>query len=156
MVPRHHSSGSCSDHSGLGWLIVMGVLQLFTTEPASLMSRAFAAVVEMSIPRSSMLVPLTRSTGRAAGNLTSRAAICCKWVSCTYVDQEIGSASQPAPQKDTEDELQIAAADSGMSCPATAAAILCLRSFTATGAARGFSPSDAPSTSHSPSSVSSQ
>src|SRR3990170_6289510 len=57
-LPRPPSSGSCSDHSGLGWLIVMGVLQLFTTEPASLMRRAFAAVVEMSIPRSSMLVPL--------------------------------------------------------------------------------------------------
>src|SRR5689334_1840436 len=52
----HQSSGCCSDQSGFGVDRVRGVAALPMTSPLVFISRAFALVVEMSIPRKRSLV----------------------------------------------------------------------------------------------------
>jgi hypothetical protein len=55
IIACHQVSGSCSDQSGRGVESVKGVVALASTAPDPSMSRAFAPVVEMSIPSSKLM-----------------------------------------------------------------------------------------------------
>ena len=61
-VPSHHSAGSCSLHSGRGWLNPYSAAALAMTTPCSSTSRALVAVVETSMPRTT---PIGSGPGRA-------------------------------------------------------------------------------------------